>query len=825
MSNQYYLKRNKLNEALASILKYPLTVVVAAMGYGKSTAVKTFLKKYGGHTTYLSFEAEEASHQYIWSSLTRQLTKIRPALGEQLNTLGFPSNSSQFDNIIEILTEAIAGESVIIVIDDYHFCRSAVFNQFIKRLIRAEISGMHMVIVSRTLPEIDVDELLLKAYAYQIPSYLFEMSKGDIDTFFKLYDFELSDDLIQRVYDASEGWIAGVYLMLQHYSETKCIRTGWHIERLIDSSVSVRYSKEELDLLKTLCFLETITPEQAIAVSGKSNAAHMIERLSEGNAFIRYDEESDLYRVHNIFNSYLRKKCIEEPLKDSERVIYNRAGEWCIKTGDVLMGLSYLLKAKAYETILTEFKKINFTKQIDNNPEFIINLFSNIPKDILLCHPIAYLGYVGFYVTNVDAVQGKVLLSEIVAYTRSSNVFDDAVKKRILGEAELIRGYLSFNDVSKMHEQFKVAHTMLGGVSEVANHNKIITFGAPSFLYTYYKVPGKFEWTKKWVEKLYYYYTDLARGCGKGANHLLTAEVHIERCQYEDAEIEAEKAICRGESLNQMAIIVNSKFILARIALGRGDVIKARGIIEALSDEIHQLNSPILSSTHALISGYIGGILNDKSYFDKWLAEGEIDSCDVLYQGIGYFYIVYGMYLLVEKDYITLEYTCETMVEEYKQYNQQFLLLFSYLFSTIAKYHLNDWQRAEAMLSEAIGIAKKDNLRLVFLELGKELMPILEHLTLSDEEVLFIASIKSEMIAYVRGIEHDEHSTQKLSDLTKREIEILMQIVNGKTNKQIAGELFIAEVTVRKNITSIYRKLAVRGRTAAVKKAIELGIQ
>jgi len=825
MSNQHYLVRKQLDQAFENILHYPLTVVVAAMGYGKSTAIKAFLKRSVKYSMYLTFEGEEISYQYIWSMLTRQLAKTYPVLGEKLNALGYPSNSSQFDHVKEILIEAIGDKTVVMIVDDYHFCHSDQFDQLVKRFIRSDIPGLHTVIVSRTMPEIDIQELLLKDYAYQIPSYLFEMSKQDIDTYFKLYNYELTGELIQTVYDASEGWISGVYLMLQHYSETKCIRTGWHIERLIDSSVSVRYSSEEIKLLKTLCFLETIAPEQAIAVSGNQKAAHIIERLSNGNAFIRYDEEAKIYRIHNIFNSYLRKKCIEEPLVDSNQLIYKRAGEWCLKTGDVLMGLSYLLKAEAYETILTEFKKIHFTKIIDNNPTFIINLFSNIPKKQLLSHPMAYLGFVGFYVTNVDALSGIQLLDEITQYTLSTAALETAIKNRIFGEVELIRGYLSFNDVIKMHERFKSAHTMLGGISEVTNHNKIITFGAPSFLYMYYTTPGKFEWTKKWVHKLFYYYTDLARGCGKGADYLLNAEVYIEGGQFEAAEVQANKAICRASSLDQTSIILNGKFILARAALGRGDILKAREIAETLYTEIYKLNSPILSSTHALILGYIGGILKDENYFETWLKIGDIESCDVLYQGRGYFYIVYGKYLLLKRDYITLEHICEMMIEDFKVFNQQFLLWYSHLFNAIAKYHLNEWQDAENHLSEAISIARRDNLTLVFIELADDLLPVLKMITLRDEALEFIERIKQVMLDYARMIDDTISPKDILSELTSRERDILTHLVSGKTNKQIGEELFIAEVTVRKNITSIYKKMAVSGRTAAVKLAVELGFK
>lgn len=53
-------------------------------------------------------------------------------------------------------------------------------------------------------------------------------------------------------------------------------------------------------------------------------------------------------------------------------------------------------------------------------------------------------------------------------------------------------------------------------------------------------------------------------------------------------------------------------------------------------------------------------------------------------------------------------------------------------------------------------------------------------------------------------------------ELTKREVEILKEVYDGKTNTQIAEELFISESTVKAHIYNIFRKLDVKNRIEAV---------
>ncbi|MHB8189218.1 MAG: response regulator [Ferrimicrobium sp.] len=56
--------------------------------------------------------------------------------------------------------------------------------------------------------------------------------------------------------------------------------------------------------------------------------------------------------------------------------------------------------------------------------------------------------------------------------------------------------------------------------------------------------------------------------------------------------------------------------------------------------------------------------------------------------------------------------------------------------------------------------------------------------------------------------------------LTQRESEILELVIKGMSNKDIAQSLFLGEETVKSHLSSIYRKLKVRGRTEAVAVAL-----
>lgn len=59
--------------------------------------------------------------------------------------------------------------------------------------------------------------------------------------------------------------------------------------------------------------------------------------------------------------------------------------------------------------------------------------------------------------------------------------------------------------------------------------------------------------------------------------------------------------------------------------------------------------------------------------------------------------------------------------------------------------------------------------------------------------------------------------------LTKREREVFELLVQDKTTKEIAQQLFISEKTVRNHISNTMQKLGVKGRSQAVIELIRMG--
>jgi DNA-binding CsgD family transcriptional regulator len=70
----------------------------------------------------------------------------------------------------------------------------------------------------------------------------------------------------------------------------------------------------------------------------------------------------------------------------------------------------------------------------------------------------------------------------------------------------------------------------------------------------------------------------------------------------------------------------------------------------------------------------------------------------------------------------------------------------------------------------------------------------------------------------------EDINQERVVSLTKREIEVLRHVLEGKSSREVAATLFCSKRTVDFHLARIYEKLQVSNRVQAMRRAALLGL-
>lgn len=185
------------------------------------------------------------------------------------------------------------------------------------------------------------------------------------------------------------------------------------------------------------------------------------------------------------------------------------------------------------------------------------------------------------------------------------------------------------------------------------------------------------------------------------------------------------------------------------------------------------------------------------------------------------FYFPSHTYIEIMKDRILLRdgkdtdllAEAETHETHARQRKSVIGMIFALLNQAAAYKRLGEEENSLQALEEALTLAGPDHLILPFILFSDELKDLWKKVRAPRHS----ASIVETMSQYTRPTSPEipsleEMRRDQIKKLTGREMEIIHLAVQGLKNKEIAEEQKVAEITIKKAMSTIYRKLNISGR-------------
>ena len=212
--------RPRVAERFLSVLDYPLTVVQAGTGYGKSTELSLLADKVP-HLYWYTISGADRDPLLFLASMFSAFNMGDSQYGEtallSLDDSWGRITENALTQLINALTRDLH-EDAILVLDDYHLVQEvAEINGFIDRLVAYCPPHLHLVLSSRRMPRFDaLSKWRVKGQLLVIGRKELAFTQHEIDSLFReFYGYPLSKEDVELLSTETEGWAIALQMIWQ----------------------------------------------------------------------------------------------------------------------------------------------------------------------------------------------------------------------------------------------------------------------------------------------------------------------------------------------------------------------------------------------------------------------------------------------------------------------------------------------------------------------------------------------------------------------------------------------------------------------------------
>jgi len=347
------LRRPRLDELFVQVLDYPVTLVQADAGYGKTTALVTHLCTHVDHVAWYSIEKGERDTRLFLHYLVHALNALHPQIGERTMRLfeeaesGASSWQAGLTLLINDLAEWAPDPSVV-VLDDYHAVAGVEeIEGILDVLIRYLPAQVHLVIGSRQVPTSAAVKRLQSTYDLLLmdKETLAFRTEEVQQLFEEAYGIALSDEQVQELQEQTEGWIIALQMVWKGLQRGIELSAFWKAQNEGGADAGLRlfhYLAEEVFdrqpaetqafLLRT-CLLHTMEPDLCDRLLGQTQSADVLAGLERDGLFVA-SLGPGVYRYHRLFQRFLITHAKTALLPAEWSALQSAAGEMFWSLGD-----------------------------------------------------------------------------------------------------------------------------------------------------------------------------------------------------------------------------------------------------------------------------------------------------------------------------------------------------------------------------------------------------------------------------------------------------------------------------------------------------------
>lgn len=865
------IERTALLAILHQAKSYPLTLITAPAGYGKTTLALQWKDRLLAQNVGLAWFALDESDNKAEQFCHYFSTALAKATGMSFTDIHYQNNLIDYFSQLLICLHDVE-QHFYLIIDDYHLIENSEIHDALRFWLKHQPATMSLVLLSRLIPPLSITNLRIHEKLLEIDVHQLAFSPNETRQFFaQKLNQELSDEVVFALCERVEGWATALQLMILAIRQNGALLqfpeklftnlNQQHIANYLNEEVFHYVEPSIKQFMQRCAILRSMNEKLVVALTHNENGVKMLDELEKQGLFIHRLSQEDgeiWWKFHPILASYLSQSCRLE-LPNEWQQLHRTAALMWLKLGYGSEALYHAQMLEDPSTLSQILHSQGWSLFHQGQLKLIEDCLHQLPasqlwQDENLVLLKAWLAQSQHRYQEVSGIlqkfQPKLPLSESLqgrfdalraqvainagdeeqayqlatqALQNLSSEFNYAqiVAKSVIGEAQHCRGYLKeglmlMQQVEKLATSQRAYHHWLW--SRLQQSEILSAQGFWQSAYDLLKETT--QQTREFNQIPMNEFLLRLKGQILWEWHHLDQAEAMANAGIEVLENEEEQIYCLA--------------LLAKISLTKGDLNNAERLIERCRGLLSR-SSPHQDWITALdeVQLLYWQMKGDNNILEGWLTQAHFPTREHnhftqrQWRNIARCYLLQGEYEKALKILNSLLKT--TAIFNLVSDSQRALILRNRVYFFQGKK-----EQAQRDLIQALNLSQQTNFISAFVIEGdliaQQIRQLLQ-LNVLDE----LSVHKAQFI--LRSInQHNRHKTAhfdelfvkkllenpqvpellKISPLTQREWQVLGLIYSGYSNEQISQELVVAMTTIKTHIRNLYQKIGVANRSEAI---------
>lgn len=813
-----------------------VTLVTAPAGYGKTTLVSQWMNHIDGNRRWISLDQEDNDPVMFWGNVLEVMDLADSGIKSMLKDQGQPL---AFVKVLLSHLSRLSG--AILVFDDYHMIDNDLLHQSFTYFLEHLPETIHVIVISRVNPPGFLHRLRVQHKLFEVDKEKLQFNRYETAFLFRnKMGSSLSDDDVDALSSYVEGWIAGLHLVAVSMKEEEhlsdFIKNFQKGQRHINEYLIEEVIKSQPEQLRRFLFqtsiLKRMNGSLCRAVTGMNDAHQILQMLERNNAFVQpVDDLKKWYRYQHFFGEMLRELLVEQD-RDRVELLHRRAGEWYAQETYYHDAIDHFIAGNDLQSAMNWIVHVAPVLLKNGELTTLFQWLRFFSDDWMVGHPDLAIIYAWALALSDEFERAKCLLLQTEQYLNGRTEESDESKNKLMAEIQVVRGYIAIiqKDVALSKKHFSEATRYSPGISRYFRMGMDFNPGQPIVLRSPLGLGGRL----KRVHGLYTSLRMLWKNSGLpiiGYGSILLGEMHYEWNHMDEVAYFIRRGMQFGNQVKQIGILFPAYYLSIRRKWATGDRAGAWMVVDELNRVLKDFHDPTpWASLFDAIQVRLWMKEWRKSEVENWLSKSfaQIDRFPSDHPFVQITYI--RALLMVGRLKQALQLS-EQLMHRLETSDDLSGLIELHLLGSFILRELGEPLAADRHLIQALQLAEPEKYLRIFADEGEVMVPLLqkvlqqidgrkqpenEKIIAFIKNILDVLSTDLQVSSSEQAASAHEHRPVKL---TPREIELLRLIESGKTNKEIADELYISLGTVKGYLHQIFRKLHVKNRTEAVIKA------